>query len=157
MKPGTFTQMYVHIVFAVQNRDAALREEIRDRVFKYMSGTINNLKHKTIIINGTFNHVHILIGMNPSISTSDTVRDIKRSSSIFINSEKLCPYRFSWQEGYGAFTISRSQIESVYNYIKNQESHHKKISFRDEYIEILDTNEIEFDKQFLFDFWNENN
>jgi putative transposase len=155
MKPGTFTQMYVQLVFAVKNRDAVLTNDIRKRVLEYMSGIITNLKHKSIIVNGTSNHVHILFGLNPSISVSDTVHDIKRSSSLFINNEKLCPYRFSWQEGYGGFTYSRSQISDVYNYIENQESHHKKRTFREEYIDLLIKNEIEFDQQFLFDFWDD--
>jgi REP element-mobilizing transposase RayT len=155
MKPGTFTQMYVQLVFAVKNRDTVLTKDIRKRVFEYMSGIITNLKHKSIIVNGTSNHVHILFGLNPSISVSDTVHDIKRSSSLFINNEKLCPGRFSWQEGYGGFTYSRSQIADVYNYIENQESHHNKRTFREEYIDILTKNEIEFDQQFLFDFWDD--
>ena len=155
MKPGTFTQMYVQLVFAVKNRDAVLKKDFRERVFEYMSGIITNLKHKSIIINGTSNHVHILLGLNPAISVSDTVHDIKRSSSLFINNEKLCPCRFSWQEGYGGFTYSRSQIADVYYYIENQESHHKKRTFREEYIDILTKNEIEFDQQFLFDFWDD--
>jgi putative transposase len=123
MKPGTCTQMYVQLVFAVKNRDAVLTNDIRERVFEYMSGLTTNLKHKSIIVNGTSNHVHILLGLNPSISVSDTVHDIKRSSSLFINNEKLCPYRFSWQEGYGGFTYSRSQIAEEFSYIENQESH----------------------------------
>ena len=155
MKPGTFTQMYVQLVFAVKNREAVLTKEIRNRIFEYMSGIITNLKHKSIIVNGTSNHVHILLGLNPSISVSDTVHDIKRSSSMVINNEKLCLGRFSWQEGYGGFTYSRSQIADVYNYIENQESHHKKRTFREEYIDILTKNEIEFDQQFLFDFWDD--
>jgi putative transposase len=155
MKPGTFTQMYVQLVFAVKNRDALLTKDIRNRVFEYMSGITTNLKHKSIIVNGTSNHVHILLGLNPSVSVSDTVHDIKRSSSLFINNEKLCSCRFSWQEGYGGFTYSRSQIADVYKYIENQESHHKKRTFREEYIDILIKNEIEFDQQFLFVFWDD--
>jgi putative transposase len=155
MKPGVFTQMYVQLVFAVKNRDAVLTTEIRKRVFEYMSGIITKLKHKSIIVNGTSNHVHILFGSNPNVSVSDTVHDIKRSSSLFINNEKLCPFRFSWQEGYGGFTYSRSQIDEVYKYIENQESHHRKITFRQEYIDTLVKNEIEFDQQFLFDFWDD--
>jgi putative transposase len=155
MKPGTFTQMYVQLVFAVQNRDAVLLKDIRQRVFAYMSGITTNMKHKSIIVNGTSNHVHILFGLNPSISVSDTVHDIKRGSSLFVNNEKLCPYRFSWQEGYGAFTYSRSQIDKIYYYIENQESHHSRITFREEYVGILIKNEIEFDQQFLFDFWDD--
>ena len=155
MKPGTFTQMYVQLVFAVKNRDAALNKDIRNRVFEYISGIITNEKQKSIIINGTSNHVHILIGLNPSVTVSDTVHDLKRSSSLFINNEKLCPCRFSWQEGYGGFTYSRSQIADVYSYIENQETHHKKRTFHEEYIDILTKNEIVFDQLFLFDFWDD--
>lgn len=152
MKPGTFTQMYVQLVFAVQNRESVLTRKIQPRVFEYMSGIITNMKHKSIIINGTSNHVHILLGLNPSISVSDTVHDIKRSSSLLINTEKLCPGRFSWQEGYGGFTYSRSQINDVYNYIENQEEHHRKRSFQEEYLAILNENEVEFEEQYLFEF-----
>jgi putative transposase len=152
MKSGAFTQMYVQLVFAVQSREAVLRREIRPRVFEYMSGIITGMKHKSIIINGTLNHVHILFGLNPNVSVSDTVHDVKRSSSLFINREKLCIGRFSWQEGYGGFSYGRSQLNGIYNYIANQESHHKTETFRDEYINYLTENEMEFDHEFLFDF-----
>ena len=152
MKPGTFTQIYVQLVFAVKNRDAVLSKEIRNYVFKYMSGILTNMRHKSIIVNGTSNHVHILLGLNPSISVSDTVHEIKRSSSLFINKEKLCIGRFNWQEGYGGFSYSRTQIRDIYSYIENQESHHKLKTFQQEYIDYLNTNEMEFDEQFLFDF-----
>ena len=155
MKPGTFTQMYVQLVFAVKNREAVLTKDIRRRVFEYMSGIITNLKQKSIIVNGTSNHVHILFGLNPSISVSDTVHDVKRGSSLFINNEKLIPGRFSWQEGYGAFTYSRSQLPDIYEYIAHQESHHKMKTFREEYLDTLTKNEIEFDQEFLFDFWDD--
>jgi putative transposase len=127
-----------------------LTKDIRERVFEYISGIITKLKHKSMIVNGTSNHIHILFGLNPSVSVS--VHDIKRSSSLFINTENLCTGRFSWQEGYGGFTYSRSQVADVYNYIENQESPHKKRTFREEYIDILTKNEIEFEQQFLFDF-----
>lgn len=155
MKPGTFTQIYVQLVFAVKNREAGLTTEIRPRVFEYMSGILTNQNHKSIIINGISNHVHILFGLNPSISVSDTVHEIKRCSSIFINDKKLCPYRFSWQEGYGGFSYSRSQISNLFSYIQNQESHHNIRSFLDEYIDYLTTSEMEFDREFLFDFWED--
>ena len=155
MKAGTFTQMYVQLVFAVQNRDALLTQDIQIRVFSYISGIITNLKHKSIIVNGTSNHIHILLGLHPTVSVSDTVHDIKRNSSLFINNEKLCPYRFSWQDGYGGFTYSRSQIKDVYNYIENQVSHHRQRTFREEYLDLLVKNEIEFDPKFLFEFWDD--
>ena len=153
MKPGTFTQIYVQLVFAVKNRETALRKEIRSNVFEYMSGILTNQKHKSIIINGLSNHVHILIGLNPSISVSDTVHEVKRSSTLFINRERLCSGKFSWQEGYGAFSYSRSQISDIYKYIENQEEHHKLKTFRQEYIQYLKKREMEFNEQFLYEFW----
>lgn len=155
MKPGVYTQLYVQLVFAVKNRDAVLDKNIRSRVFEYMSGIIKDMKHKTIIVNGIASHVHIFIGLNPAVSISDTVQDIKRSSSLFINREKLCRGKFSWQEGYGGFTYGKSQMDHVYNYILNQEMHHKKVTFREEYIEFLKKFEVEYDDRFLFDFLDE--
>lgn len=153
MKPGTYTQLYVQLVFAVKNRDAVLHKSIRKRVFKYMSGIISEMKHKSIIVNGISNHTHILIGLNPSKSISDTVHDIKRNTSLFINKEKLCRAKFSWEEGYGAFTYSRSQLNDVYNYILKQEKHHQKRTFKEEYLQFLKKYEIVFDERFLFDFF----
>jgi putative transposase len=155
MKPGTFTQLYVQFVFAVKHRDALLHENIRSRVFEYISGIVTAMNHKSIIVNGVSNHIHIFVGLNPNISISDTVHDIKRSSSLFINSEKLCESHFKWQEGYGAFTYSRSQIGNVYKYIQNQEKHHKKVLFKDEYIQFLKNFEIDYDERFLFDFFDD--
>jgi len=153
MKPGTFTQLYIQLVFAVKNRDAVLHKNIRGRIFEYMSGIITELKHKSIIVNGVSDHVHLFIGLNPNISISDTVHDVKRNSSIFINKEKLSLNNFAWQEGYGAFSYSRSQIDDVYKYILNQEKHHEKITFKSEYIQFLEKFEIEYDERFLFDFF----
>jgi len=155
MKPGTYTQLYIQLVFAVRNRHASLNKRIRNRVFKYISGIVTELKHKSIIVNGVSDHVHIFIGENPLISISNTVHDIKRSSSLFINKHKLCQSKFEWQEGYGAFSYSRSQLDNVYNYILNQEEHHKKMTFKEEYLEFLRKFEIEYDKRYLFDFWTD--
>ena len=154
MKPGTFTQMYVQLVFAVRNRECVLFRSIRPRIFEYISGIIRDQKHKSIIVNGVSDHIHILYGLNPSISVSDTVHDIKRASSVFINKNGLVPGRFSWQEGYGGFTYSRSQIEDIYQYIKCQEEHHKKKSFREEYLAVLNQNEVDYDSNFLFEFFD---
>jgi putative transposase len=155
MKPGNFTQMYVHLIFAVKNRDAMLNKEIRARVFEYISAIITNMDQKPIIVNGVSNHVHILIGFNSSISISETVHEIKRSSSFFINKEKLCKGKFAWQEGYGGFTYSRSQLDNVYRYIQNQEKHHEKSSFKSEYVQFLKKFEVEYDERFLFDFFGD--
>jgi len=154
MKPGAFTQFYIQLVFSPKHRDRLLVEKIRPRIFEYLSGITTNLGHKSIIINGVTDHVHLFIGLNPKISVSETVKELKRSSSIFINDHKIFPGKFEWQEGYGGFSYGRSQIEKVYDYIKNQEQHHKKQTFREEYIEFLNKNEIEFEEQYLFEFFN---
>ncbi len=155
MKPGTFTQMYVQLVFSVAHRESILSKKIRPRIFEYTSGIITGLKHKSIIVNGVSDHIHILLGLNPSISVSDTVHAIKRRSSIFINENKLVPGRFSWQAGYGGFTYSRAQIGDIFKYIENQESHHENRSFREEYLSILDENEIDYDPKFLFEYFDD--
>ncbi|PKQ65757.1 transposase [Labilibaculum filiforme] len=152
MKPGSYTQLYVQLIFAVKFRDSCLRKNIRERVFAYISGIIREMNHKSIIVGGVEDHIHILIGVNANKSISETVHEIKRTSSLFINKEKLCMGKFAWQEGYGAFSYSRSQLNSVYNYILNQEEHHHKNSFRKEYIQFLKKFEIEFDEKFLFEF-----
>jgi REP element-mobilizing transposase RayT len=156
MKSVTFTQMYVHLVFAVKNREALLNKSFRNRVFEYVGGIITGLKHKSIIVNGALDHVHILFGLNPSVNISDTVHDVKRGSSLFINDQKFLNGHFSWQEGYGAFTYGQSQLNDIYKYIKNQELHHQKTSFREEYISILKKFEIGYDARFLFDFIDTN-
>ena len=152
MKPGTFTQLYIQLVFAVKNRDALLQPEIRPRVFEYLSGIVTKTGHKAIIVNGVSDHIHIFLGLNPNISISDTVHDLKRSSSLFINQTKLCKSRFNWQEGYGAFSYSRTHIKNVFRYIQNQENHHLKCTFREEYLEFLKKFGIEYDERYLFDF-----
>ena len=152
MKPGTFTQLYIHLVFAVRNRRALLLKKNLAEIFKYLSGMLTKNKHKSIIVNSVSDHVHILYGMNPAKSISDTVHALKRRSSIHINKHNLSPAHFSWQEGYGAFSYSKSQLNDVYNYIFNQEAHHKKKSFKEEYIDFLKKFEIEYQEKFLFDF-----
>ena len=154
MKPGVFTQIYIQLVFAIKNREALLINECQKEVFSYMSGIASNLKHKSIIINGMPDHIHIFIGLNPSVSISDTVYELKRSSSLFINNKKWFKGKFYWQEGYGAFSYGKSQVENVYNYILNQEKHHTKTTFREEYIDFLNKFEIDYDKRFLFEFFD---
>lgn len=154
MKPGTFTQIYVQLVFSPKHRDRLLLEPIRPRIFEYLSGISTNLGHKSIIINGVIDHVHLFIGLNPKISVSESVKELKRSSSIFINEQRFFQGKFEWQEGYGGFSYGRSQIENVYEYIKNQEKHHQKRTFREEYLDFLNKYEIEFENQYLFEFFS---
>ena len=153
MKPGAFTQLYTHLVFAVKYRERLLRKEIRSDVFSYISGIITNRKHKSIIINGVSDHIHILLGLNPNDKISDLVATIKRSSSLYINQQDWFRGKFHWQDGYGAFSYSRSQLEKVYKYIENQEEHHKENNFRSEYVGLLKRFKIEFDEKYLFVFF----
>ncbi len=153
MKPGVFTQLYVHIVFAVKYRERLLTKEMRDELFKYISGIITNRKHKVIIINGMADHIHILIGLNPNDKISDLVACIKRESSYFINDKKWFRGKFHWQDGYGAFSYGRSQLNDIYKYVANQKAHHKRRTFREEYIELLKRFEIKFEEKYLFDFF----
>jgi REP element-mobilizing transposase RayT len=154
MKPGVFTQLYTHLVFAVKYRERLLKTEIRPEVFSYISGIITNRKHKSIIINGVSDHIHILIGLNPNDKISDLVATIKRSSSTLINQHNWFKGKFHWQDGYGGFSYSRSQLENVYHYIVNQEIHHREHSFRQEYIKLLERFEIEYKEKYLFEFFD---
>jgi putative transposase len=153
MKPGVFSQLHIQIIFAVANRECLLRNPSRnEETFKYISGIITKTKNKSIIVNGFEDHIHFLIGLNPTASISDLVGDIKRSSSIFINSKKWFTGHFSWQEGYGAFSYSRADVDSVFKYIQNQTDHHKRKSFKNEYEDLLREFGIEYDEKYLFRF-----
>lgn len=153
MKPGVFTQLYIQLVFAPKYRDRLLKAEIRPKIFSYISGIITKRKHKSIIINGMLDHIHILFGLNPNDRISDLVGTIKKSSSTFINEKDWFRGKFHWQDGYGAFSYGKSQLDNVYKYIRDQEIHHKKRTFREEYIELLKRFEIEYDEKYLFEFF----
>jgi len=153
MKLNAYTQLFVQLVFASKFREAFLKKEQRTEVWQYIAGIIKNKDHKSIIVNGMADHVHIFFGLNPKMAISDLVRDLKRSSSQFINDHKWIPGKFQWQEGYGAFSYSRAQISTVCEYIKNQEIHHRKRSFREEYLALLRENEVPFEDRFLFEFY----
>jgi REP element-mobilizing transposase RayT len=155
MKPGVFTQLYTHLIFAVKYRERLLKKEIRPEIFSYISGIITNRKHKSIIINGMSNHNHIFIGLHPNDKISDLVSVLKKSSSTFINVKGWFRGKFQWQDGYGAFSYGKSQLENVYNYVKNQEIHHKKNTFREEYIELLNQFEIVYNEKYLFEFFEQ--
>ena len=147
----TFSQIYIQIVFAVKGRQNLISENWKDEVNKYISGIITNKGQKSIIVNGMPDHIHAFIGLKPSMAISDLVRDIKNNSSNFINKNRFVKGKFSWQEGYGSFSYSQSHIEQVYNYILNQEQHHHKKTFKEEYIEILQKFQIEYDEKHLFE------
>ncbi len=148
--PNTYTQIYLQFVFAIKYRDKVIQSSWKDKLYQYITGIIQNNGHKLIIINGMPDHLHIFIGMKPNQSVSDLLQDIKRSSSIWINENKFIKGKFEWQEGYGAFSYSKSQIKNVIAYIENQEEHHKKESFREEYIDFLQKFEIAYDEKYIF-------
>jgi len=149
--PNTYSQIYIQIVFAVQNRNALIKSSWEDKLYKYITGVITNKNQKLIAINGMPDHIHIFVGLKPDCSISDLVREIKKASTKFINSEKLSNYKFNWQEGYGAFSYGHSQIESVYNYVMNQKIHHKRTSFKDEYLSFLEKFQLDYKTEYLFD------
>ena len=148
--PGTYSQIYIQVVFAVKDRQNLISKSWNEKLYKYISGIITNKGHKAIIVNGVKDHVHVFIGFKPSKSISDLVRDIKNNSSKFINENKFVKGKFAWQESYGVFSYSHSQIEQVYNYIKDQELHHSKKTFREEYIEFLKRFQVDYDEKYLF-------
>jgi putative transposase len=150
--PNTYSQIYIHAIFAVKGRHSFIQDEWKDDLYGYIGGVINNYGLKTLIVNGYRNHVHLLFELKPTVRISDLIRDIKYNASKFLNEKKFISGRFEWQEGYGAF--SYSQIDSVYNYIKNQEEHHRKRTFKEEYTEFLQKFNVEYNEKYLFD-WNE--
>ncbi len=151
---GTYSQIYIQVVFAVKGRENLIGQPWKDELYKYISGIIKGKNQKSIIVNGMPDHIHAFIGLRPSMSVSDLVRDIKNNSTNFINEKKLVRKKFSWQDGYGVFSYSHSQIDSVYNYILNQEKHHRKKTFREEYIDFLNKFAVEYNEKYLFDWIN---
>jgi len=147
----TYTQIYIQIVFAVKNRSALIQPVWEEELYKYISGITGNKDQKLLAINGTSNHIHLLIGMKLTCCLSDFVREIKKSSSTFINEKNFSHFKFRWQDGFGAFSYSHSQLTNVIQYIANQKEHHKKRSFKEEYVRFLKDFEIEFKNEYLFE------
>ncbi len=148
--PNTYTQLYVHYVFAVQNRPSLINKNWQTELYKYMNGIIEQQGNKTFVMNGMPDHVHVLVSMQPTQAPSDFMFHIKRSSSLWINSNKLVSGKFSWQEGFGAFSCGKSQTPDIANYIENQQQHHHKNTFYEEYLELLKEFEIEYDERYVF-------
>jgi putative transposase len=147
---NTYTQIYVQLVFAVEGRQNLIKPDYNDELQKYITGIVSAQKQKLIAINNLPDHLHLLVGLRPDSSLSDLVRDIKANSSKFINEKRWIIGRFSWQEGFGAFSYSRSQLGAVIRYIENQQKHHAKQSFQNEYVELLKKFEIEYDPRYIF-------
>lgn len=149
--PNTFTQIHIHLVFAVKNRQAQISESIRVRVEKYITGIVQHFGHKLLAIYCMPDHCHLFVGLRPAQSLSDLMRDIKSRSTEFINNEGLTNTKFFWQEGYGAFSYSHSHVQNVIDYVLHQPEHHRKKTFREEYLALLQKFEIPFEEQYLFD------
>ena len=151
---NTYTQFNMHTVFSVKGRNNFLSDKLRPELFRYITGIINQKKHYSLAVNGYKDHVHIFFEYNPSFSVSDLIRDIKSGSSKWINDQKIIVGKFSWQEGYGGFSYSKSQRNSVINYIMNQEQHHKNKTFKEEYLQLLKDFDIEFQNEYVFEFYD---
>jgi len=147
---NTYTQIHIQCVFAVQNRECIIRNNWKEDLYKYITGIIQKNGHKLLAINGMPDHIHVFFGMRPAQSLSDLMQDVKGDSSKWINTNKFIRGRFSWQEGYGGFSYSKSHVSKVISYIKNQENHHKIKSFTEEYDELLKEFNIDFDNRFVF-------
>ena len=147
---NTYTQIYIHVVFAVEGRQNLIQPEHNDELQKYITGIVSAQKQKLIAINNMPDHLHLLVGLRPDSSLSDLIRDVKAGSSKFINEKRWVTGRFSWQEGFGAFSYARSQLGAVIRYIENQQKHHAKKSFREEYLELLEKFGVDYDRRYIF-------
>ena len=148
---NTYTQLYIHLIFAVQNREAAVSEPVRERLQQYLCGIAREAQHKPLAIYCMPDHLHFLVGLHPDHSIAELVRLLKTNSSKWLNENRLLPQRFEWQRGYGAFSYARSQVDAVVNYILTQSAHHRKISFQEEYVAFLARFEVEYDARYLFE------
>lgn len=146
----TYTQLYIQFVFAVQNRKSLIRPEWETELHKYITGIVQNKSHKMIAINGMPDHLHMFIGFQPVDHMSELIKVVKGESSKWIKEKGFVRGRFRWQEGYGAFSYSRSQIDRVYHYVMNQKEHHKTKTFREEYIELLEKFDVDYDERYIF-------
>jgi len=147
---NTYTQLHIQAVFAVKARIGLIQPEWKDELYKYITGIVQAHNHKMLAINGMNDHLHLFFGMRPTQSLSELMQDVKGSSSKWINDRKFVQGKFEWQEGYGAFSYSRSQVQDVIHYIQNQETHHQKRSFLVEYEELLEKFEVDYDKRYVF-------
>lgn len=147
---NTYTQLYIQIVFAVKGRENLIDRQHKEELQKYMTGIVQQRKCKLLAIHCMPDHCHVLIGLRPDVALSDLVRDVKASSSKFIKEKKWLRGAFQWQEGFGAFSYSQSQLPDVINYVLNQEEHHKKLSFKEEYLAFLQKFQVDYDEKYLF-------
>ena len=152
---STFSQIYIQVVFAVKSRQSLINSSWEEELYKYITGIVSNKGQKLIAINGVSDHIHILIGLKPACRLSDLVREIKKSSNSFINEKKFSKYKFEWQEGYGAFSYSHSALDNVIAYINNQKEHHRKKTFKEEYVDFLKKFQVDYKDEYLFKWIND--
>jgi REP element-mobilizing transposase RayT len=152
MMANTFSQIYIQTVFAVSNRQSLIKPNFQEDIHKYITAIVKNQGQKLIVVNSMPDHLHILIGLKPSMALADLVRDIKADSSTYVNKNKWVRGKFAWQEGYGAFSYGHSQLDTVVRYIRNQEKHHSRKSFKNEYLGLLRKFDIAFEDKYVFDF-----
>ncbi len=146
---NTYSQIYLHFIFAVQNRLSLIGESWEEDLYRYITGIVENNGHKMLAINGTANHIHVFIGYNSSQAIPDLMKDVKRSSSLWINKKKYVRGQFNWQEGYGVFSYSHSHIDNVAKYVLGRKAHHKEYSFRDEYEKFLNLYNVKYDPKYI--------
>ena len=147
---NTYTQIYLHVVFAVSGRACVIRPERKEELQKYITGIVTGQKQKLIAISCMPDHTHILLGLKPDEAPSDLIGRIKTGSTNHINEQRWIGCRFSWQEGFGAFSVSHSHVSAVINYIRNQEKHHRRTSFQQEYLEFLKRHDVPYDERYVF-------
>ena len=148
---NTYSQIYIQVVFAPEGRQSLIRKEYKEELHKYMTGIVTERRQKLLAVHCMPDHVHILVGLKPSMALSDLVRDVKNASTNFINGKRWVLGRFSWQEGFGAFSYGHSQLTGIINYVRDQERHHARRTFRQEYLRFLKKYEIEHDERFIFE------
>lgn len=149
--PNTYGNIYVQVVFAVKFRQNLIANSWKDELYKYMSGILTRKGVKSLIVNGMPDHVHLFFSIKSNVVVSDLIRDVKNNSTNFINKNNFLPKKFQWQEGYGYFSYSKWDVDKIYNYVLNQEAHHQQKSFKNEYLDLLTQNEVEFENRFLFE------
>lgn len=148
-----FSQLYIHIIFAVKNREALIQPAWEERLYQYTTGIVQNRGNKMLAIGGMPDHIHLFIGLKPAESLSDLVREIKKATNEYIKAQRFSAFAFAWQEGYGAFSHSRSQIDAVCKYVLNQKAHHQKRTFEEEFLKMLQDFEVEMGQKELFEFF----
>lgn len=146
---GSYSQIYVHVTFSVRNKDHSIGKSWKDELYKYITGIITNKNQKLIAINGVADHIHLLIGLKPNCNLSDLIRDVKANSSKWINKKNFISGKFYWQEGGGSFSLGQSQLGSIINYINKQEEHHKKRTFKEEFIRFLDAYKVDYNEKYI--------